>query len=150
MSSVGREEPAVDHAATARAVAADPIELRATSLADLTGASALEPINREESSQADKGSKVSRQALWTLLLQHLSSTWSARTIDFAAILLLIEIVPNDLVPASIFGMVTTGIAVLLAGPAGELVDRYPRLRLVRSSIVAQKTFAIVRCPSLQS
>lgn len=41
-------------------------------------------------------------------------------------------------PASLFGFVSTGAAVLLSGLVGNLVDNSPRLRFVRLCIVAQK------------
>ena len=66
---------------------------------------------------------VDRRALWTLAAQHASSSWGARAFEFGSFLFLIDIFPNTLLPASIFGFVTTGAAILGSGFVGGWVDR---------------------------
>ena len=41
-------------------------------------------------------------------------------------------------PASIYGFCSTGVAILLGGTVGGLVDRVKRLRIVRIFTVVQK------------
>ena len=68
--------------------------------------------------------RVDRKALWSLAAQHASSSWGARGWEFAAFLFLITIFPQTLLPASVFGFVTTGAAILGSGFIGGMVDRY--------------------------
>ncbi|BGO90469.1 hypothetical protein NBRC10512_006745 [Rhodotorula toruloides] len=93
------------------------------------------PENGIDTTQAIK---VDNRALWSLLAQHLSSSWGARCYEFASYLFLIRLFPNTTLQPSIFGFFTTGAAILFSGSVGHLVDIYPRLRFVRGSIVAQK------------
>ncbi|GAA5975498.1 hypothetical protein JCM10908_005179 [Rhodotorula pacifica] len=78
------------------------------------------------------------RALWSLLAQHLSSSWGQRCYEFASYLFLIKLFPNTTLQPSIFGFFTTGAAILLSGSVGHLVDIVPRLRFVRGAIIAQK------------
>ncbi|KAK4050131.1 hypothetical protein OIV83_003702 [Microbotryomycetes sp. JL201] len=77
-------------------------------------------------------------AIWSLAAQHLAASWDIRTYEFAAYLFLIVLFPDTLVPASIFGFATTGVAICLSGPVGRLVDTSPRLAFVRRCIIVQK------------
>ena len=43
--------------------------------------------------------------------------------------------PNTLLPASIYGFVTTGVAIIFSGWAGQLVDEHHNLEIVRASII---------------
>ncbi|GAA5945807.1 hypothetical protein JCM10213_002736 [Rhodosporidiobolus nylandii] len=81
---------------------------------------------------------LDNKALWSLLAQHLSSSWGARCYEFASYLFLIQLFPDTTLQPSIFGFFTTGAAILFAGSVGHLVDIFPRLRFVRGTIVAQK------------
>ncbi|BGP69235.1 hypothetical protein NBRC10513v2_002578 [Rhodotorula toruloides] len=92
----------------------------------------------DEGADTTQAVKVDNRALWSLLAQHLSSSWGARCYEFASYLFLIRLFPNTTLQPSIFGFFTTGAAILFAGSVGHLVDIYPRLRFVRGSIVAQK------------
>lgn len=81
---------------------------------------------------------IDRRGFLTLMAQHVSSSWNARSCEFAFYLFLIELFPNTLLLASVYGFVSTGIAILLAGWIGSLVDSTPRLRIVRIFIAIQK------------
>ncbi|GAA99157.1 hypothetical protein E5Q_05849 [Mixia osmundae IAM 14324] len=83
------------------------------------------------------------RAFWSLLLQHASGTWGDRTAEFAWYLYLIELFKSTLLPASLYGFFTTGIAILLSGSIGSMVDRHNRLTVVRWAIVCQKSSATV-------
>ncbi|GAA6020003.1 hypothetical protein JCM8202_004950 [Rhodotorula sphaerocarpa] len=78
------------------------------------------------------------RALWSLLAQHLSSSWGQGCYGFASYLFLIRLFPNTTLQPSIFGFFTTGTAIVLSGSVGHLVDVVPRLRFVRGAIIAQK------------
>ena len=56
-------------------------------------------------------------------------------------LFLVTLFPDTLLPASIYGFVTTGIAILLSGWAGRLVDEHHNLAIVRTSIIVIKLAA---------
>ncbi|GAA5961411.1 hypothetical protein JCM8115_003438 [Rhodotorula mucilaginosa] len=86
----------------------------------------------------DSSIALDSRALWSLLAQHLSSSWGQRCYEFASYLFLIKLFPNTTLQPSIFGFFTTGAAIVLSGSVGHLVDIVPRLRLVRGAIVAQK------------
>lgn len=66
------------------------------------------------------------------------SSWGSRTAEFAIYLFLITLFPDSLLPASIFGFLTTGIAIVLSGWAGHQVDIRNNLRLVRFCITTVK------------
>ena len=68
--------------------------------------------------------RVDRKALWSLAAQHASSSWGARGWEFTAFLFLITIFPQTLLPASVFGFITTGAAIVGSGFIGGMVDRY--------------------------
>lgn len=65
----------------------------------------------------------------------------SRAAEFAWYLNLVVLRPNTLIPASIYGFVTTGCGILLSGPLGTYVDATPKLKLVRTAIVLQKIAA---------
>ncbi|GAA6025360.1 hypothetical protein JCM11491_002746 [Sporobolomyces phaffii] len=83
-------------------------------------------------------SAIDRRALWSLLAQHSSSTWGQRSFEFASYLFLIHLYPRTTLEPSIFGFFTTGAAILFSGTVGTFVDRFERLRFVRSTILVQK------------
>ncbi|GAA6008465.1 hypothetical protein JCM10207_007121 [Rhodosporidiobolus poonsookiae] len=92
----------------------------------------------EDIAASASSSPLDKRALWSLLAQHLSSSWGARCFEFASYLFLIQLYPNTTLQPSIFGFFTTGAAIFFAGSVGHLVDVFPRLRFVRGTIIAQK------------
>ncbi|UZJ55405.1 hypothetical protein CBS101457_004725 [Exobasidium rhododendri] len=78
----------------------------------------------------------------TILLgiQHASSSFSYRGAEFAFPLYFVYLFTNTLLPASLYGFLTTGVAIVFSGSVGSLVDRYKihRLRIVRFFIFSQK------------
>jgi len=81
---------------------------------------------------------LNRKALSLLLVQHFSNSWGLRTAEFAIYLFLITLFPDTLLPASLYGFFTTGIAIVLSGWAGRQVDIRNNLRLVQACIVIIK------------
>ncbi|KAH9932025.1 Ferroporti-1 [Epithele typhae] len=90
------------------------------------------------------GPKVDLTALSFLLVQHLSNSWGLRTAEFAVYLFLVILFPDTLLPASIYGFVTTGVAIFLSGWAGRMVDEQNNLAVVRASIIVIKFAAAVQ------
>ncbi|KZT10586.1 uncharacterized protein LAESUDRAFT_720920 [Laetiporus sulphureus 93-53] len=81
---------------------------------------------------------LDRKALILLLIQHFSNSWGLRTAEFAVYLFLITLFPDTLLPASLFGFLTTGTAIVLSGWAGHQVDVRHNLWLIRACIVIIK------------
>lgn len=77
----------------------------------------------------------------THVLPLLRSSWGLRTAEFAVYLFLITSFPDSLLPASIFGFVTTAAAIVFSGWAGHQVDIRHNLGLVRTCIVVIKLAA---------
>ncbi|KII95449.1 hypothetical protein PLICRDRAFT_48408 [Plicaturopsis crispa FD-325 SS-3] len=100
----------------------------------------VRPADRDVTTVSDV---IDSRALWSLAAQHMSSTWGDRTAEFAFYLYLIELFRSTLLPASLFGFLTTGAAILFSGSIGILVDKVPKVKFVRRCIVAQKLSASV-------
>ncbi|CCM05685.1 uncharacterized protein FIBRA_07916 [Fibroporia radiculosa] len=94
-----------------------------------------------ETSLAEFSRPLDRRAIILLLIQHFSNSWGSRTAEFAIYLFLITVFPDTLLPASIFGFLTTGTAIVLSGWAGHQVDVHHNLRLVRVCIATVKLSA---------
>ncbi|KAJ6632275.1 Ferroporti-1 [Mycena sp. CBHHK59/15] len=77
-----------------------------------------------------------------LLVQHFSSAWGDRTAEFAVYLYLISFFKDTLLPSSVFGFSMTLTGILFSRWAGSLVDKLPKLTVVRASIFLQKTSAL--------
>ncbi|KAJ7136675.1 Ferroporti-1 [Mycena epipterygia] len=77
-----------------------------------------------------------------LLVQHFSSAWGDRTAEFALYLYLIAYFKDTLLPSSIFGFSMTLTGILFSRWAGSVVDKMPKLSVVRWSILLQKASAL--------
>ncbi|KAJ7486575.1 Ferroporti-1 [Mycena latifolia] len=77
-----------------------------------------------------------------LLVQHFSSAWGDRTAEFALYLYLIAYFKDTLLPSSIFGFSMTLTGILFSRWAGSVVDKMPKLSVVRWSISIQKASAL--------
>ncbi|KAG8883840.1 hypothetical protein FRB98_002779 [Tulasnella sp. 332] len=113
---------------------------------DGTQLDTIYPQSRAEQEPAvvveDTG-RIDAKGLWSLGAQHALSTWGDRTAEFAFYLYLIELFQTTLLPASLYGFFTTGVAIIFAGTIGTLVDHVPKLRFVRLCIAVQKLSATV-------
>lgn len=112
-------------------------ELAANDTAEEEDAPLIAASGSASSETAEPG-ELSRWAVASLLLQHLSSTFIDGAYNFACFLFLIEVFTDSLVPASLVGFGTKLAGLVLSGSVGGLVDRYPRLWFVRRAIAAQK------------
>ncbi|KAF7321998.1 Solute carrier family 40 protein [Mycena kentingensis (nom. inval.)] len=70
------------------------------------------------------------------------SAWGDKTAEFALYLSLILCNKDTLLPSSIFGFVMTLTGILFSRYAGNLVDKFPKLTVVRAAIIAQKLSAL--------
>ncbi|EUC66167.1 iron-regulated transporter, putative [Rhizoctonia solani AG-3 Rhs1AP] len=73
----------------------------------------------------------------------LFSTWGDRSAEFAFSIYLVEIFVNTLLPASIYGFVTTSVGILFSGAVGHQIDIRARLPTIRTCIATQKIFASI-------
>ncbi|CAE6527359.1 unnamed protein product [Rhizoctonia solani] len=86
---------------------------------------------------------LDRVGFWLLAAQHFSSTWGDRSAEFAFSIYLVEIFVDTLLPASIYGFVTTAIGILFSGAVGHQIDIRTRLPTIRVCIATQKIFASI-------
>ncbi len=75
-----------------------------------------------------------------LAIQHASSSWGYRSAEFAYPLMMVQLFTNTLLPASVYGFVTTAGAILFSNNVGRLIDTYAhtKLRTLRAMILSQK------------
>ena len=73
------------------------------------------------------------------------SSWSYRSAEFAFPLYFVHLFTNTLLPASIYGFVTTGCGVLFSNWISSLVDTFShrKLKTIQGFIFFQKLLAIV-------
>jgi len=69
-----------------------------------------------------------------LYVSHFLSTWNSRSFEFGAVLFLAGIFPGTLLQLSIYALLRSSSAVVLASAIGRAVDRRERLPVVRFSI----------------
>ena len=69
-----------------------------------------------------------------LYISHFLSTWNSRSFEFGAVLFLASIFPMTLLPLSIYALVCSASAIVLAPLIGRTIDRRSRLPVVRFSI----------------
>ena len=80
-----------------------------------------------------------------LYISHFLSTWNSRTFEFAAVLFLVRIFPETLLPSSLYALVRAASAICLAPLIGQWIDRFDRLKTVRLSIVGQRGAVVLSC-----
>ncbi|GJJ15663.1 hypothetical protein Clacol_009941 [Clathrus columnatus] len=86
---------------------------------------------------------LDRTGLRCLLIQHFSSAWNDRSAEFALYLYLIVHFKDTLLPSSLLGFSMTVTGVTLSRYAGSLIDKYPKLSIIRFLIASQKISSIV-------
>ncbi|OBZ67030.1 Solute carrier family 40 member 2 [Grifola frondosa] len=96
------------------------------------------PVVEENIVDVEETPMLDKKALSILLVQHFSNSWGLRTAEFAVYIFLVTLFPDTLLPASIFGFLTTGTSTVLSGWAGHQVDVRHNLRLVRTCIIIIK------------
>ncbi|XP_018413080.1 PREDICTED: solute carrier family 40 member 1-like [Nanorana parkeri] len=78
-----------------------------------------------------------------IYLGHSLSTWGDRMWHFAVSLFLVELYGNSLLLTAIYGLVVAGSVLLLGAIIGAWVDKNPRLRVARTSLVVQNVSVII-------
>ncbi|CAO1622252.1 unnamed protein product [Parajaminaea phylloscopi] len=111
------------------------------------------PAHQDEDEEQRPATPVSTQedapidtiALVCLAVQHASSSWGYRAAEFAFPLYLIDIFPNSLVPASVYGIVLLLFSLFCSPLLGTYIDatRRRRLQTVRIFIASQKASVAV-------
>lgn len=89
-----------------------------------------EPPNREPSNQTTLTSSIKRK----LYISHFLSTWNARMFEFGAVLFLVAAFPGTLLYTSAYALVRSLAVALLSSALGRRIDRFDRLKVLRSSI----------------
>ena len=69
-----------------------------------------------------------------LYISHFLSTWNSRVFEFGAVLFIAELFPGTLLAVSVYAVVRSASAIVLAPKVGRFVDAHDRLMVVRRSI----------------
>jgi hypothetical protein len=69
-----------------------------------------------------------------LFISHFLSTWNSRFFEFGAVLFLVTIFPDSLMPPSVYALARAAAAIFLAPSVGRYVDSGDRIHVVRVSI----------------
>ncbi|KIW67523.1 hypothetical protein PV04_06767 [Phialophora macrospora] len=80
-----------------------------------------------------------------LYVSHFLSTWNSRSFEFGAVLFLAAIFPETLLQLSIYALLRSASAIVLASSIGYAVDQRQRLPVVRFSIVAARVAVLLSC-----
>ncbi|KAF7546509.1 hypothetical protein G7Z17_g8390 [Cylindrodendrum hubeiense] len=80
-----------------------------------------------------------------LYISHFLSTCNTRVFEFGSVLYLASIFPGTLLPMSVYAMVRGASAIVLSSLVGQYIDREDRLKVVRLSIVLQRTVVAASC-----
>ncbi|KAG0554856.1 hypothetical protein KC19_12G125500 [Ceratodon purpureus] len=84
-------------------------------------------------SDEEKLSHLVRCLYWS----HFLSRWGDRMWEFAVGLFMLQVWPDSLLLVAIYGLVETASVATLGVVVGELVDKWPRLRMVQLSLGIQ-------------
>ena len=88
---------------------------------------------------------IPRSLTVRLFLSHFLSTWNSRLFEMAAVLFIAAIFPGTLLPMSVYALVRSAAATVLAPALGSWIDRGNRLKAVRISIVEQRLAVAASC-----
>ena len=94
----------------------------------------LEIEEGQESTSVCEAHNVAWPVAWKLFLSHFLSTWNSRSFEFGAVLFLGVIYPGTLLNLSIYAIVRSASAIVLASYIGRAIDQRARLPIVQSSI----------------
>lgn len=94
--------------------------------------------------EEDMPHDLDTMALIFLGLLQISSSFSYRAAEFAYPLFFVTLFTKTLLPASLYGFLTTGSAIIWSGSVGGLTDKYKthRLRTARAFIISQKCLVV--------
>jgi iron-regulated transporter 1 len=121
--------PALDD----RNAANNAIELRAIEEATPTELEAM-IYQPEDPIDSEAEPEVTPHITRRLYLSHFLSTWNSRSFEFGAVLFLAAIFPATLLQLSIYALLRSASAIVLASSIGYAVDQRQRLPVVRFSI----------------
>ncbi|XP_053327955.1 solute carrier family 40 member 1-like [Spea bombifrons] len=82
-------------------------------------------------------------AKFLLYLGHALSTWGDRMWHFAVSVFLVELYGNSLLLTAVYGLVVSGSVLLLGAIIGDWVDRSPRLKAAKTSLIVQNMSVIL-------
>jgi solute carrier family 40 (iron-regulated transporter), member 1 len=80
-----------------------------------------------------------------LYVSHFLSTWNFRGFEFGAVLFLANIFPGTLLPLSVYALFRAACAIVFAPAIGRYIDNGQRLKVIRASIVWQRSAVVVSC-----
>ncbi|KAK7418370.1 hypothetical protein QQX98_003990 [Neonectria punicea] len=110
------------------------------------------PLSHSAYSTDDEASNSHDENRWTLsnstrrlYMSHFLSTCNSRVFEFGSVLYLASIFPGTLLPMSVYAMVRGAAAIVLSSLVGQYIDREDRLKVVRLSIVLQRTVVAASC-----
>jgi iron-regulated transporter 1 len=87
-------------------------------------------------------------SLRRLYISHSLSAWNSRLFEFGAVLFLAIIKPGTLLYVSVYALVRSLSAILLASRIGGYIDQWDRLKCIRISIVLQRVAVSLSCVML--
>lgn len=103
----------------------------------------------ESLAPSNSNTEVNRTRIeWQLYTSHFLSMWNSRLFEFGAVLFLASIFPSTLLPMSIYALIRSLSAMLLAHPLGTWIDGGNRLSVVRVSILGQRLAVAGSCGML--
>ncbi|KAM8934164.1 ferroportin-like [Pelodytes ibericus] len=82
-------------------------------------------------------------ARFLLYLGHALSTWGDRMWHFAVSVFLVELYGHSLLLTAIYGFVVSGSVLFLGAIIGDWVDKNPRLKAARTSLIVQNVSVIL-------
>src|ERR1700738_2750658 len=89
-----------------------------------------------------------KRSLISFYTSHFLFTWNDRVWEFASIILLVAAYPQTLLPSSLFGLLSTGSAILFGPLIGRWFDMTARLKSVRFAIISQRLSVSAGCVCL--
>ncbi|XP_073529387.1 ferroportin-like isoform X4 [Phyllobates terribilis] len=103
------------------------------------------PDQQDNQEPQRKGSCLSHctSAEFLLYLCHSLSSWGDRMWHFAVALFLVELYGDSLLLTAVYGLVVAGSVLLLGAVIGNWVDKNPRLKVARTSLVVQNVSVVV-------
>ena len=122
-----------------------PVAEPSTTEPSASGTPAAEQSSAVRSVEEVSTVNTSRSVVYRLYISHFLSTWNSRMFEFGAVLFLAAIYPGSLTPMSIYALVRSASAILLAPAIGNIIDTKNRLSVVRFSIVCQRIAVIMSC-----
>ncbi|XP_026152120.1 solute carrier family 40 member 1 [Mastacembelus armatus] len=97
----------------------------------------------KKKSRCDSVRDFFTSAKFLIYMGHALSTWGDRMWNFAVAVFLVELYGNSLLLTAVYGLVVAGSVLLLGAIIGDWVDRNPRLKVARTSLLVQNSCVIL-------